>query len=322
MVLAPRGLVKLLEENREPALRAVGGPPRLRATMAGGSMHAKRPSRSTMAMGDSRGEGRLVIGAPTMKRALYYLYERRLLTDVRSRALPQHLGMIQDGHRRYSREVGLGDLGEGYRLGATKTEAVLGWCLELGIPMVTLWWLSLENLHRDPDDVAAVLEVVEAKMGEWVTDGFAMRSGIRICPIGRLDLLPMSTLRALRQAEAATREHERMVLNVGVGYSGRQEIVDAVRGYLEESSARGASPEDVVGGLTPEAVEKYLYTYGCPDPDLIIRTSGEIRLSGFMLWQSAFSEFYFSDAYWPAFRKIDFLRAIRAFQQRQRRFGR
>ena len=263
-----------------------------------------------------------MIGAPTVKRALYYLYERRLLTDVRSHALPQHLGMIQDGHRRYSREVGLGDLGEGYRLGATKTEAVLGWCLELGIPMVTLWWLSLENLHRDPDDVAAVLEVIEAKMGEWVTDGFAMRFGIRICPIGRLDLLPTSTLRALRQAEAATREHERMVLNVGVGYSGRQEIVDAVRGYLEESSARGASPEDMVGGLTPEAVEKYLYTYGCPDPDLIIRTSGEIRLSGFMLWQSAFSEFYFSDAYWPAFRKIDFLRAIRAFQQRQRRFGR
>src|SRR5262245_15185397 len=201
MVLAPRGLVKLLEENREPALRAVGGPPRLRATMAGGSMHAKRPSRSTMAMGDSRGEGRLVIGAPTMKRALYYLYERRLLTEVRSRALPQHLGMIQDGHRRYSREVGLGDLGEGYRLGATKTEAVLGWCLELGIPMVTLWWLSLENLHRDPDDVAAVLEVVEAKMGEWVTDGFAMRSGIRICPIGRLDLLPASVLQALRLAD-------------------------------------------------------------------------------------------------------------------------
>jgi len=263
-----------------------------------------------------------VIGALPMKRALYYLYERRLLAEVRGRALPQHLGMIQDGHRRYSREVGLGDFGEGYRLGATKTEAVLGWCLELGIPMVTLWWLSLENLYRDPDDVAAVLGVIEAKMGEWVTNGFAMRCGIRICPIGRLDLLPASALRALRQAEAATREHERMVLNVGVGYSGRQEIVDAVRGYLEESSARGASPEEMAGALTPETVEKYLYTYGCPDPELIIRTSGEIRLSGFMLWQSAFSEFYFCDAYWPAFRKVDFLRAIRAFQQRQRRFGR
>jgi len=257
-----------------------------------------------------------------MKRALYYLYERRLTAEVRRRALPQHLGMIQDGHRRYSREVGLGDFGEGYRLGATKTEAVLAWCLELEIPLVSLWWLSLENLHRDPDDVAAVLEVIEAKMGEWVTSGFAMRAGIRICPIGRLDLLPAPVLRALRLAEAATRNHERMVLNVGVGYSGRQEIVDAVRGFLEDGFARGASPAEIMGALTPDTVEKYLYTYGCPDPDLIIRTSGEIRLSGFMLWQSAFSEFYFCDASWPAFRKIDFLRAIRAFQQRQRRFGR
>lgn len=257
-----------------------------------------------------------------MKRALYYLYERRLLAEVRRRALPRHLGLIQDGHRRYSREAGLTDFAEGYRLGATKTEAVLGWCLELGIPMVTLWWLSLENLHRDPDDVAAVLDVIEAKMDEWIAGGLAMRSGIRICPIGRLDLLPASALRALRRAEAATHDHDRMLLNVGVGYSGRQEIVDAVKGYLEESFARGAAPDDIVGALTPEAVEKYLYTYGCPDPDLIIRTSGEIRLSGFMLWQSAYSEFYFCDAYWPAFRKIDFLRAVRALQQRHRRFGR
>src|SRR5262249_18590924 len=295
MVLAPRGLVKLLEENRGPALPATGGlapPPRGHAP----GFHAHEAAQPVY-HGDKRffGEGRLVIRAPKMKRTLYYLYERRLLTDVRSRALPQHLGMIQDGHRRFSREARLGDFGEGYRLGATKTESVLGWCLELGIPMVTLWWLSLENLHRDPDDVAAVLEVIEAKMGEWITDGVAMRSGIRICRIGRLDLLPASALRALRQAETATREHERMVLNVGVGYSGRQEIVDAVRGYLEESSARGDSPEEMIGALTPETVEKYLYTYGCPDPDLIIRTSGEIRLSGFMLWQSAFSEFYFCD---------------------------
>jgi len=262
-----------------------------------------------------------VIGTLPVKRALYYLYERRLLAELRRRALPEHLGMIQDGHRRYSREAGLGDFGEGYRRGATKTEAVLSWCLEVGIPMVTLWWLSVENLHRDPDDVAAVLEVIESKMGEWVASGFAMRSGIRICPIGRLDLLPSSVLRALRLAEAATRDHERMVLNVGVGYSGRQEIVDAVQGYLEESFARGASAAEIVNALTADTIEKYLYTYGCPDPDLIIRTSGEFRLSGFMLWQSAFSEFYFCDAYWPAFRRVDFLRALRSYAERNRRFG-
>jgi short-chain Z-isoprenyl diphosphate synthase len=257
-----------------------------------------------------------------MKRALYYLYERRLLRDLRCRALPQHLGLIQDGHRRYSREAGLTDLTEGYWLGARKTEEVLGWCLELGIPMVTLWWLSIENLLREPDDLASVLKVIEAKMGEWVAGGLAMRSGIRTCPIGRLELLPASTLHALRLAETATRHHDRMLLNVGVGYSGRQEIVDAVKGYLEDSFARDIAPVEIVGALTPETVEKYLYTCGWPDPDLIVRTSGEIRLSGFMLWQSAYSEYYFCDAYWPAFRKIDFLRAVRALQQRQRRFGR
>ena len=126
----------------------------------------------------------------------------------------------------------------------------------------------------------------------------------------------------MQAAEAATRHHDRLWLNVGVGYGGRQEIVDAVKGYLNDSFARRDRPEDILEALTADAVGKYLYTYDCPDPDLIIRTSGEVRLSGFMLWQSAYSEYYFCDAYWPAFRKIDLLRAIRSYQQRQRRFGR
>jgi short-chain Z-isoprenyl diphosphate synthase len=188
--------------------------------------------------------------------------------------------------------------------------------------MVTLWWLSIENLHRHPDDVAAVLDVIEGKMVEWITGGLATQLGIRLRPIGRLELLPGSVLRALRLAERATRDHDRMLLNVGVGYSGRQEIVDALKNYLKDGFARGESPEEILSALTPETVEKYLYTGDCPDPDLVIRTSGEVRLSGFMLWQSAYSEYYFCDAYWPAFRKTDFLRALRAFQQRQRRFGR
>jgi short-chain Z-isoprenyl diphosphate synthase len=145
---------------------------------------------------------------------------------------------------------------------------------------------------------------------------------MRVRPIGRLDLLPAGALNALRAADSATRGHDRMLLNVGVGYGGRHEIVDAVQGYLRECFSRGERPDEILGALTPEAVDKYLYTYDCPDPDLIIRTSGEVRLSGFMLWQSAYSEFYFSDVHWPAFRKIDFLRAIRSFQHRHRRFGR
>jgi short-chain Z-isoprenyl diphosphate synthase len=255
-------------------------------------------------------------------RALYRLYERRLLAEVLRGAMPRHLGIIQDGHRRYSREAGLPDVGEGYRLGAARTEDVLDWCAELSIPMVTLWWLSTENLARDPAVIAAVLDVIESRLAAWTDGGIARRLGIRIRPIGKLDLLPASSLGALRRAEEATRDHDRILLNVGVGYGGRQEIVDAVKGYLLDSLMRRETPEDIVEGLTPDAVDKYLYTSGCPDPDLIIRTSGEVRLSGFMLWQSAYSEYYFCDVYWPAFRKIDFLRAIRSYQQRRRRFGR
>ncbi len=257
-----------------------------------------------------------------LKRFLYRLYERQLLAEVFRRPLPRHLGLIQDGHRRYARETGLASLAEGYRMGAEKTEEVLAWCAELGIQTVTLWWLSTENLARQPEEVADVLQVIEEKMAEWVAGGLVRRIGMRVRPIGLLDLLPAGTLNALRAAESATRQNERMLLNVAVGYGGRQEIVDAVKGYLRDCFERKDRPDEILRTLTPDAVDKYLYTYDCPDPDLIIRTSGEVRLSGFMLWQSAYSEFYFSDVHWPAFRKIDFLRAIRSYQHRQRRFGR
>src|SRR5262249_44320727 len=156
-------------------------------------------------------------------------------------------------------------------LGAARTEEVLDWCAELSIPMVTLWWLSTENLAREPAAIAAVLDVIESRMAAWTDDGIAKRLGIRIRPIGKLDLLPASSLAALRRAEEATRDHDRILLNVGVGYGGRQEIVDAVKGYLLDSLMRQETPEDIVEGLTPDAVDKYLYTSGCPDPDLIIR---------------------------------------------------
>ena len=187
--------------------------------------------------------------------------------------------------------------------------------------MVTLWWLSTENLGRDSADVGAVLDVIDSTIPKWTRSGFTERLGIRIRAIGKLELLPDAVQRMLHEAESATRHHDRLLLNIGVGYGGRQEIIDAVRSYLHDSFMRRDQPEDTLQGLTVDAVAKYLYAYDCPDPDLIIRTSGEVRLSGFMLWQSAYSEFYFCDAYWPAFRKLDFLRAIRSYQQRQRRFG-
>jgi short-chain Z-isoprenyl diphosphate synthase len=260
-------------------------------------------------------------GIQAIKGVLYRLYERRLMAEVADRLMPQHVGLIQDGHRRYARNAGFADMRLGYNLGASKTEEVLGWCVQMGIPRVTLWWLSTENLARDPEDVAAVLAVIEDKLAEWISEGLTERLGMRIRPIGRLELLPTSAIAALRGAEAATRQNSAITVNVGVGYGGRQEIVDAVKGYLWESFARGDSPEMVIDRFSAEVVDKYLYTYDSPDPDLIIRTSGELRLSGFMLWQSAFSEYYFCDVYWPDFRKIDFLRAIRSYQQRIRRFG-
>jgi short-chain Z-isoprenyl diphosphate synthase len=264
------------------------------------------------------------VGRPerqVLTRFLYRCYEQRLRRDIARGPLPRHLGLIQDGHRRYAREAGLSNL-KGYRLGASKAEEVLTWCVELQIPMVTLWWLSTENLNRASVDVTAVLEVIEDTLPGWTESGFTARLGMRIRPIGRLDLLPDSVLRVLRGVEQATRHHDRLLLNVGVGYGGRQEIIDAFKGYLHDGFLRQDRPEDLLEGLTADALAKYLYTYDCPDPDLIIRTSGEVRLSGFMLWQSAYSEFYFCDVYWPVFRRIDFLRAIRSYQQRHRRFGR
>jgi short-chain Z-isoprenyl diphosphate synthase len=256
-----------------------------------------------------------------LHRLLYPLYERRLAAEIARGPVPRHLGLIQDGHRRYARQAGLASLSEGYRRGAAATEDVLQWCADLEIRLVTLWWLSTENLRREAGDLQAVIAVIETTMAEWMRQRLPDRLGMRICPIGRLELLPPSLLETLKSVAAATRHLDAMRLNVGVGYGGREEIVDAVRGYLRDGFTRGDSREEILGGLSPDAVDKYLYTPDCPDPDLIIRTSGEVRLSGFMLWQSAYSEYYFCDAYWPEFRRIDFLRALRSYQQRQRRFG-
>ena len=256
-----------------------------------------------------------------LKNLLYRVYERQLLNDVRRRPIPRHVGLIQDGNRRYAREAGLSEPRAGYLLASLKTEEVLTWCAGLGIPVVTLWWLSTENLTREPDEVATILQVIEQKMAEWMQGGLVQQLRIRVRPIGKLELLPASTLQILRDIDSTTQHHDRMLVNVGVGYGGRQEIVDAVRRYLQERFTQRDSPEEILRKLSQEALDKFLYTYDCPDPDLIIRTSGEVRLSGFMLWQSAYSEFYFCDAYWPAFRKIDFLRAIRSYQRRERRFG-
>jgi len=252
---------------------------------------------------------------------LYYLYERRLLREIRERPVPRHLGLILDGNRRYALERGFVDPLEAYALGARKLDDVLLWCDELSIPAVSLWVLSTENFRRDASEVSGILETVEAKLVQLARHPRTHRLGVRVRAVGKLDLLPDSVVAAIREAEEATAANRGMVLTIAVAYGVRQEIIDAMQAMLREKTKQGEDLETIIEGISEETLAQYLYTPDLPDPDLIIRTSGEVRLSGFLLWQSAYSEFYFCDVHWPAFRKTDFLRAVRAFQQRDRRFG-
>lgn len=255
-------------------------------------------------------------------RFLYFLYEHRLLRDVREGPLPRHVGIILDGNRRYARKHGVTDPQEIYRFGARKLDDVLDWCGELRIPALTLWLFSTENLNRPPEEVSGILAAIEEKLRMLVQASQIHRRHVRVRAVGKLELLPESTVAAIRTAETATSTYDTMTLTIAVAYAGREEITDALRALLRDKTEQGKGLRDIIEEITQEEIGRYLYAADLPDPDLIIRTSGEIRLSGFLLWQSAYSEFYFSDIYWPAFRKIDFLRAVRSFQQRQRRFGR
>ncbi len=256
-----------------------------------------------------------------MRSFLYYLYERRLLRQVRGRSVPQHLGIILDGNRRYALEQGVPDLREAYALGAERLDDVLEWCAEVGVPAVSLWVFSTDNFRRSATEISGILSAVESKLALLARHPNSHRLGLRVRAVGKLDLLPDSTIAAIRAAEEATAGNRAMVLTFAVAYGGRQEIIDAVQSMLREKTKQGEDLQAIIDGITEETIGQYLYAPDLPDPDLIIRTSGEIRLSGFLLWQSAYSEFYFCDAHWPAFRKVDFLRAVRAYQQRERRFG-
>jgi short-chain Z-isoprenyl diphosphate synthase len=257
-----------------------------------------------------------------MLRLLYWLYAFRLRRQIGSHPVPRHVGIVLDGNRRYARKHRLSYPRAAYDLGAEKLDDVLAWCFDLGIPAVTLWVCSIDNLRRSKAEVSDILAAVEAKIGALAQDPAIHHRRVRVQAVGRLDLLPFSTRTVLRAAERATADYDALILTIAIAYGGREEIADAVRDLVRDKVRHGADLEAVVEGITPLAIDDYLYTVGLPDLDLIIRTSGEIRLSGFLLWQSAHSEFYFSDVNWPEFRRIDFLRAIRSFQQRSRRFGR
>lgn len=265
------------------------------------------------------GEGARVLPSPSMgfpRDFLYRIYERRLGREIANGPLPRHVGIILDGNRRWAAAMGYHDAAEGHRRGAAKIAELLDWCEESGIGVVTIWLLSTENLRRDPAEVGALLEIIEETVR-----GLAAKPQWTIRALGTLEMLPDSTREVIRGAEERAREHSGRILNVAVGYGGREEIAEAIGRMMESYAARGVSMDDAAKLVTPDEIARFLYTAGLPDPDLVIRTSGEVRLSGFLLWQSAHSEYYFCDPYWPAFRRIDFLRAVRSFQQRHRRFG-
>jgi short-chain Z-isoprenyl diphosphate synthase len=246
---------------------------------------------------------------------LYRLYEGRLLHSLKaSGQIPLHVGVILDGNRRWARQSGA-TAAEGHRRGADRITELLEWSDEVGVEVVTLWMLSTDNLLREEAELRPLLEIIAEAV-----DGLARDGRWRLQLVGNLDLLPSDVADKLTDAVADSGRG--LHVNIAVAYGGRTEIVDAVRSFLLANAEEGRSLGDIAQDLSTESIARHLYTTGQPDPDLVIRTSGEQRLSGFLMWQSAHSEYYFCDAYWPDFRRVDFLRALRSYSQRHRRRGR
>lgn len=247
---------------------------------------------------------------------VYGLYDKRLIQQAAGNC-PRHVGLVLDGNRRWARQAGFTDVNDGHRVGARRIVDLLGWCREAGVEIVTLWLLSTDNVNRPEQELGPLLDIISDVVEELAGPGNPWL--VRI--IGALDVLPKETADRLITAARRTEGKTGMEVNVAVGYGGRREIADAVRKLLQQHAEAGTSIEELAEVLDVDHIAEHLYTSGQPDPDLLIRTSGEQRLSGFMLWQSAHSEFWFCEAFWPDFRRTDFLRALRDYAIRHRRFG-
>jgi len=248
----------------------------------------------------------------------YKLYKKWLWQQVKNKPLPSHVAVILDGNRRWAKGRRLPPW-FGHREGARKVEDLLDWCLKLGIKTLTLYVLSTENLQRPVEEVNAIFKIAEEELRRALTDRRIHENGVRVKALGRVELLPEGLRSLIKELEASTSNYNSHFLNIAIAYGGRTEIVDAVKKIAESIEGGKLRASDI----DEHVIEKHLYTWFLPNPypDLIIRTSGEERLSGFLLWQSAYSELVFLDIYWPDFREIDLLRAIRTYQTRQRRFG-
>lgn len=245
---------------------------------------------------------------------LYRVYERRLTKELEAFELPQHLGVIVDGNRRWAKEAGE-STEHGHRAGAAKIVEFLSWCEDLKIPLVTVWMLSTDNLSRPPEELVALYEIIASTVEQIAQAGYRVRL------TGTAEALPDDVRAGIARIQERVAPDSELTVNVAIGYGGREEIVDAVQELVRDLGAQGRSPEDIAAAISVDSIAEHLYTRGQPDPDLIIRTSGEQRLSGFLLWQSVHSEYWFCETYWPGFRRVDLLRALRDFCRRERRYG-
>ena len=247
----------------------------------------------------------------------YFAYESQLEKEVKNGIIPKHLAIIMDGNRRYAREVLNAPTIEGHRLGKEKLDEVVHWCLRLGIHNLTVFAFSTENFNRDPEEVDYIMDLLESSLYELGDDKDVHEYQVAVKVIGDRTMLPEGVLKAAEYAEDRTKDYSEFSLNMALAYGGRQDIINAVRKLAEKVKNGEIEIEDI----DEDTLTTCISTSDSPDPDLILRTSGEIRVSNFLLWQMAYSELYFADVYWPGFRYIDLLRAIRTYQLRKRRYG-
>jgi len=242
---------------------------------------------------------------------------RRMQTRVMKYTLPQHISIIMDGNRRFAANKGM-ESSFGHRIGKEKVEEVMDWVLEIGVPYLTIYALSTENIHgREPEELEGLYDLYVEGLRDIAADERIHRNKVKVQVAGRKDLLPERVLDAIEHAIGETQEYDKFVFTVCLAYGSREEILDAVRSIATDH----ADGNIELDAIDEAEISKRLWTGDLPDPDLVIRTSGEERISNFLLWQSAYSELYFTDVFWPSFSKQDLLEAIEAYQQRKRRFG-
>ena len=248
---------------------------------------------------------------------LYRLYEWYITRDLKPEKMPKHVAIIMDGNRRYSRLQGNIDVVKGHEIGVDTLEKVLDWSIELGIEIITVYAFSTENFNRPEHEVEGLMNLFVKNFKRLVDHEKIHRNEVKVKVVGKTELIPESVREAIKEAEDATAHYNKRLFNIAIGYDGRLEIIDSIKKIIADVQAGNITIDDVDEDL----VSQNLYTEGLDDPNLIIRTSGEERLSGFLLWQSSYSELYFCETLWPELRKVDFVRAIRSYQERERRFG-